>query len=236
MHWPQLMQLETFKPSSKAVPTLDRRPRPMKSIAATPWISSQTRTQLPQRMHLAGSRTMRRAGDVQPMIGSSSPRKRRSPDAQFLGQRLQLAVAVAHAVEAVVRMVGQQQLDDGLARLDRPGRMRLDLHALGHRAGAAGNEAALALDLHDAHAAGAGGGQPFDVAERGNVDPRPPQRRQEHLALLGLDGPVVDFDRNHRSLRARVDRSYSFCVDPALRSGMTSRHTVPQPMHFPRTM
>jgi len=30
----------------------------MKSIAETPWTSSQTRTHRPQRMHLAGSRTI----------------------------------------------------------------------------------------------------------------------------------------------------------------------------------
>ena len=58
MHWPQLTQLATFSPSSKAVPTCVRLPRPTKSIAETPWISSQTRTHRPHRMHLAGSRTI----------------------------------------------------------------------------------------------------------------------------------------------------------------------------------
>ena len=57
-HWPQLMQLRTLRPSSNAGPTCARLPRPMKSIAPTVWISSQTRTHLPQRMHLAGSRTI----------------------------------------------------------------------------------------------------------------------------------------------------------------------------------
>ncbi len=58
MHWPQLMQLETFNPSSNAVPILALLPLPMKSIAETPWISSHTLTHLPQRMHFEGSRTM----------------------------------------------------------------------------------------------------------------------------------------------------------------------------------
>ena len=57
-HWPQLMQLDTLRPLSKAVPTNEREPRPMKSMAETPWISSQMRTHLPQRTHLSGSRTM----------------------------------------------------------------------------------------------------------------------------------------------------------------------------------
>ena len=34
------------------------KPRRVKSMAATPWISSQMRTQRPQRMHLSGSRMM----------------------------------------------------------------------------------------------------------------------------------------------------------------------------------
>ena len=42
------------------VPTQVALPRPMKSMAPTPCTSSQTRTHLPQRMHLSGSRT--RAG------------------------------------------------------------------------------------------------------------------------------------------------------------------------------
>ncbi len=58
MHWPQLMQLDTLSPSSKAVPMCALLPLPMKSMQATPCISSQTRTHLPQRMHLSGSRTM----------------------------------------------------------------------------------------------------------------------------------------------------------------------------------
>ena len=57
-HWPQLMQLETFRPSSKAVPILAREPRPIKSIAPTPCTSSQTRTHLPHSTHLDGSRTI----------------------------------------------------------------------------------------------------------------------------------------------------------------------------------
>jgi len=55
-HWPQLTQLDTLSPSLKAVPTTVLLPRLMKLMAETPWISSQTRTHLPQRMHLAGSR------------------------------------------------------------------------------------------------------------------------------------------------------------------------------------
>ncbi len=57
-HWPQVTQLDTFSPWSRAGPTVVALPRPMKSRQPTPWTSSHTRTHLPQSTHLAGSRTM----------------------------------------------------------------------------------------------------------------------------------------------------------------------------------
>ena len=156
MHCPQLTQLDTFRPSSKAVPILAFEPRPMKSMAATRWISSHTRTHLPQRMHLAGSRTIEGL-EVSSVVPRAVAGETPLPDAQLLGQLLQLAVAVAAAIQAVVGMVGQQQLDDGFAGLHGPGRMRADFHAVGDRKGTTRHQAALAFDLDDAHAAGAGG-------------------------------------------------------------------------------
>ena len=58
MHWPQLMQLDRFIPSPKAVSMRALLPRPVKSMADTAWTSSQTRTHFPQRTHLSGSRTI----------------------------------------------------------------------------------------------------------------------------------------------------------------------------------
>ena len=118
-------------------------------------------------------------------------------DAQLLGQLLQLAVAVADAIQAVVGMVGQQQFDDRLAGLDGAGRVGLDLHAVGRGKGAARHQAPLAFDLDHAHAAGAGGREAVDVAERGHLDARPPQRGQQHLALFGPNLSSVDFDVDH---------------------------------------
>ena len=111
MHWPQLMQLDTFRPLSKAVPTIDFDPRRTKSMAETPWTSSQTRTHLPHRMHFSGSRSMRRA-EMSFSRLFLAPRNRRVAHAVLLGQLGKLAIAAADAVEAVVRVVGEQQLDD----------------------------------------------------------------------------------------------------------------------------
>ncbi len=55
-HWPQNSQSRSF---SKGVETLAANPRPAMSIAPTPWISSHTRTHLPQRMHFSMSRSMK---------------------------------------------------------------------------------------------------------------------------------------------------------------------------------
>ena len=50
---------KTEEPSAlKAGDTVASLPRKAKSSTPMPWISLQTRTQLPQRMHLLGSRTM----------------------------------------------------------------------------------------------------------------------------------------------------------------------------------
>ena len=134
-------------------------------------------------MHLAGSRTIEGlevSSGVPRALAGEAP----LPDAQLLGQLLQLAIAVADAVEAVVGMIGQQQFDDRLAGLHGAGRMRADLHAVGDGKGATGHQAALAFDLDDAHAAGAAGGQPVEVAERRHLDGRAPQRRQEASRLF----------------------------------------------------
>ena len=139
-HCPQLTQLLTFSPSSNAGPTCARLPRPMKSMAPTVWISSHTRTHLPHRMHLAGSRTI--DGLATSICARRPAAEVAAPThAELLRQRLQLAVAAARAVEAVVRVVGEQQLDERLARVDRARRVRPHLHARRHREGAARHEA-----------------------------------------------------------------------------------------------
>ena len=56
VHWPQFTQVVSLRSISKGGRTMVSKPRRVKSMAATPWISSQMRTHRPQRMHLSGSR------------------------------------------------------------------------------------------------------------------------------------------------------------------------------------
>ena len=57
-HWPQLTQFVSLSFRSKAGITCSSLPRWAKFRILMPCISSHTRTQSPQRMHLLGSRTM----------------------------------------------------------------------------------------------------------------------------------------------------------------------------------
>ena len=66
-----------------------------------------------------------------------------------------------------------------------------------HREGATGDQAPLAFDFHDAHAARAAGRQPLQVAKRRYADPCPAQRRKQHLSLLCLDRPSIHFNGYH---------------------------------------
>jgi len=158
---------------------------------------------------------------------------------KLVGQGLQLAVAVPRTVEAVVRMIGQEQFDDRAPRLHRPGRMGLHLHAAGHGKGTTGHQAALALDFHNAHAAGAAGGEALHVAQRRHTDACPAQRRQQHLARLGLDRSPVDFNGNHAEflndvtiLRWLHDQVQALTTAPMRQASKQ----LPQPMHFSATI
>jgi len=106
-----------------AVPTMDLEPRWTKSMAETPWTSSQTRTHLPQRMHFSG-----RAGcsgrDVLLALVLLAPEPARA-HAVLLGEIGELAIAAADAVETVIRMVGEQEFDDSPPRRITAGELLL---------------------------------------------------------------------------------------------------------------
>ncbi len=91
-------------------------------------------------------------------------------DAVLLGERLQLAVAVAHAAGALAVVLAQQKLQHVPARLADLAVMRVDLHLIDDREGAGRLQRALTLHLHDADAAHAGHVQVRVVAQRGDVD------------------------------------------------------------------
>ena len=86
------------------------------------------------------------------------------------GHVLQLALAAGVADGAVERVVAEQQLQRGLARLRDLGRLGRDDHALGDRRGAGGLQLRHLLDAHDAHAAGGLQREAGVVAEGGNLD------------------------------------------------------------------
>ena len=91
-------------------------------------------------------------------------------DAVLLGQRLQLAVAVAHAAVALAAVLAEQQLEHVLAGHADLARVRLDVHRVDDREGAGRLQRPLALDLHDAHAADAGHVEVGVVAQRRDGD------------------------------------------------------------------
>ena len=71
------------------------------------------------------------------------------------GQLLQLTVVAADAGQAALAVAREDQLDGRLAGGADLGGIGKDLHALLDRVDAAGDQAFMALDLHDAHPAGA---------------------------------------------------------------------------------
>ena len=94
------------------------------------------------------------------------------------GHVLQFAFAAGIAHRAVERMVGEHQLEHGLARLFDLVALGGDHHALGDRRGARGLQLGHLLDFHQAHAAGALQRQAGVIAERRHLDAR---------ALAGLN-------------------------------------------------
>src|SRR3954469_23824686 len=100
----------------------------------------------------------------------------RPPGAPSEGDVLERALAALVAHRAVERVVHEQELDDRVLRLLHAVRGRVHHHAVAHRRGARGLQLGNALDLDEAHAAGAHGlAQLGLVTEVGDLD----------VALLG---------------------------------------------------
>ena len=125
-------------------------------------------------------------------------RKRRPLDVVLVRQVLQPAVPGRLAGHAVQRMVGDDQLQRELARLQHLGRVGVDHHALGDRIGAGRLEIALLLDLHQADAAGALRRQRRMMAQHRDVDPGGRGRFVDGLAHLCLEFDPIDGDVYNR--------------------------------------
>ena len=114
-----------------------------------------------------------------------------------VGQVLQRALAALVADGAVERVVEQDELEHRLLALGSAGRARVHLHAVagGHRAG--GLELGHALDLDQAHAAGADGRTEARlVAEDRDLDPGRRRGQHERRALGHGQLAAVDLERD----------------------------------------
>src|SRR5674476_1403323 len=114
-------------------------------------------------------------------------------DAVLLGQRLQLAVAVAHAAVALAVVLAEQQLEHVAARLAHLARVRADGQRVGDGVHAGGLQRALPLDVDDAHAAHARDLEVGVVAERRDLDADglggvEDGHAERHLGLDAVDG------------------------------------------------
>ncbi len=112
-------------------------------------------------------------------------------------QVLQRALAALVADRAVERVVEQDELEHRLLSLGGRLRARVHLHAVagGHRAG--GLQLRHALDLDEAHAAGADGrAEPRLVTEDRDLDARLGGGQHERRALGHGQLPAVDLERD----------------------------------------
>ena len=101
-------------------------------------------------------------------------------------------------------MVDEQELDHSLLRLVHAIGLGMDHHAVLDRGRAAGLELGDALDLDQAHAAGAHGLAELGfVAEHRYLDVAVLGRVDEHLALGGRHLEAVDRERDRLGLGAR---------------------------------
>ena len=122
---------------------------------------------------------------------------------QIAGERGELAVAAAHAAQAVLRVARDEQFHDRAPRLEHPRRVRVHRHALLSLERAARQETRVALDLHHAEAAGGGGaGRPVQGAQVRDVHAGAPGGLEDGLAPRGLYLGTVDGELHGRSSQA----------------------------------
>ncbi|MNY33354.1 hypothetical protein D3C86_1676290 [compost metagenome] len=114
------------------------------------------------------------------------------PQADLSGDGLQLAVAVGRAGQAVQRVIGDVQLHDVAAQGRELWRLGMHGHAFSDRRGAGRGVAAHAVDLHQAHAAGAKGFQAVGGTEFGNGGAQQRSGAHHRSAFGHADAAAVD--------------------------------------------
>ena len=113
-------------------------------------------------------------------------------DTQLIGVFFELAGAALLARHAVVRMIGEQKLDDQFPGIQHPLRIGANDHLVGHGVGAGSHQGSRPFHLHHAHPAGRGRRQVFPVTEVGNLDPRLPGRLENGRPLFSLNFTAID--------------------------------------------
>ena len=113
-------------------------------------------------------------------------------DVEAAAKLLQIAAVVARAVQAVLVVVGEDELKDGDLRVAHDLRVRVDFHAFPDFGRARCHEAAIARDLDGADAAASFDALIGVVAEMRDVDVHLACGVDDLRALGDFDGNVVD--------------------------------------------
>ena len=163
--------------------------------------------------------------------------------AECVGLVLELARSAADAVEAVVRMVGQQQFDDRLACSQSAGAMRHDFHSFADRERTTGHESRTAFQLDNAHSARTGRKEVLHITQRGHRDARTLHGLENGLAGVGDDLAAVEFNGNFFAHEISLFHQRPACFSGRMNGYFfttaanlhTSKH-APQRMHLSSTM
>lgn len=100
---------------------------------------------------------------------------------------------------AVLRMVGEEELDHGLPRLTGPLTVRLNLHPFCYRVNAGGDQGAAPFYLHHADPARSWGVTQLTMStERGDMDANALGRFEDGGAFGNLQLSIVNCQMNHR--------------------------------------
>ena len=118
-------------------------------------------------------------------------------ECEFVGKGLQFAILVTRALQAVVRMRAEDQLQHGLSHADDVRVVRRDLHAGGDVRAAGAEQFGRAGLAHHADAAGRPGPEVRVVAERGDFDVNLLRCIQDRGSDRNFDRDAVDFEFNH---------------------------------------
>ncbi|OQB35585.1 MAG: hypothetical protein BWY06_03104 [Candidatus Latescibacteria bacterium ADurb.Bin168] len=124
--------------------------------------------------------------------------ERNFTDVQFAGKSLQLAITIAHAREAFLRVVRKQKLDDCRPRRSDTGSVRPDDHSVGDGERARWNERACPFHLNDADPAGSGWRKATEIAESGYLESRQTSRLENGRTRFDCYFTAIDSEVNGR--------------------------------------